>query len=359
MPPKSRHHGCRIVDYTQRGHTFLALENDLVRITVLLTKGADIVEFRHKPTDVDAMWHSSRPLPSLHGYVPEMATARDVFFDFFCGGWPESFPTGCTFGPYRGANLTVHGEVSVQPWDCTILEDTEQRIQVALDVECRRMPFRLRRVMTLARGEACVRLDETVENLGGQALDFAWGHHPSFGPPFLTGECVLDLPAGAVSTCPPGVHAKPRFQPGQACETPVVAGANGQSVDLRRVAPDHNGTTDNFEIRLSGEGRCALRNPPLGIGFGLQWDETAFPYLWEWEVSRGGDYPLWSRDYLVALEPFNCPLRGGLHTLGDKGILPRLAPGEKRDAWLVAGFCDGRREFAGDFLRRAEAPPAR
>lgn len=351
MTPRSRHHGCRIGEYTQRGHRVLTLENSLLRVSLLLSKGADIVEFRHKPSDLDVLWHSQRALPALSDHVPETATARDTFFDFFAGGWQESFPTGNTFGTYRGANLTVHGEVSVQPWDYTILDDTAERISVALEVECRRLPFRLRRIMTLAHGEGSVRFDEMVENLAGQPMEFAWGHHPAFGPPFLTPACVLDLPKGKVSTRAPGAHLRPRFEQGQTADALVLAGAKGGLIDLRRAPPESGGTSDNFEIRLSGPAHCALRNPEAGIGFGLSWDAGAFPYLWEWEVSRGeGGYPLWGREYLVALEPFNCPLGGGLHSLADQGVLPRLQPGEKRGAWLLAGFCDGRREFEGAFL---------
>lgn len=354
MKPSLRHHGCRISEYEQAGHTVVVLENDLIRVSILLSKGADIVEFRHKPTDIDVLWHSARPRPALANYGPETATGRDVFYDTFVGGWQESFPTGNTFGAYQGANLTVHGEVSLLPWDCTVLEDTAASIRVAFDVECRRMPFRLRRVMILSRGAGEIHFEETIENLAANAMAYAWGHHPAFGPPFLTPGCILDLPAGTVSTRPPGAHPTPRLAQGRTWETLHATSAAGESLDLRRVHPEHGGTSDNFEIKLSGAGQCALRNPDAGIGFGLSWDANAFPYLWEWEVSRGGGaFPLWGREYLLALEPFNCPVGGGLHTHGD--TLPRLQPGGKNSAWLVAGFCDGRQEFAGKYLQRPDA----
>ncbi len=34
----------------------LYLENTLLRIGIYLDKGAELFEFRHKPTDIDAMW---------------------------------------------------------------------------------------------------------------------------------------------------------------------------------------------------------------------------------------------------------------------------------------------------------------
>jgi hypothetical protein len=358
MLPKQRHHGCRIRECVWRGHTLVMLENELLRVTILVSKGADIVEFRHKPTDIDVLWHTARGMPAANSYVPETAGGWDVFFDFFVGGWQESFPTGNTFGAYKGAGLTIHGEVSVLPWDCTILKDEADEISVAFEVECRRMPFRLRRVMTLRRNESSVGFDEKAENLAGQPMEYAWGHHPTFGPPFLTPDCVVDLPPGVVSTRPAGLHPKPRLKQGHTGNSLVVPNVNGTPVDLRRVPPAQGGTMDNYEIKLAGEGFCALRNSALNLGFGLTWDADMFPYLWEWEVSQGWDsYPLWSRDYLLALEPFNCPVGGGLHTLADKGVLPVLQPGETRAIWLRAGFCDSAVQFRGEFLKHPARLP--
>ena len=48
-----RHYGCRIIDdVIYKGMRTLYLENDLVRVGVLLDKGADIFEFLYKPTAV-------------------------------------------------------------------------------------------------------------------------------------------------------------------------------------------------------------------------------------------------------------------------------------------------------------------
>ena len=41
-------HGCRVTEFTICSMCALALENDKVRVTVLLDKGAEIVEFRDK-----------------------------------------------------------------------------------------------------------------------------------------------------------------------------------------------------------------------------------------------------------------------------------------------------------------------
>ncbi len=52
--------GCRVSDsWTYRGLKTVVIENELVRITVLADKGADIYSFVHKPTDTDFMWKTN------------------------------------------------------------------------------------------------------------------------------------------------------------------------------------------------------------------------------------------------------------------------------------------------------------
>src|SRR6266511_3745216 len=54
MPHSSlRTHGCRVSDeWTHRGMRAAVLENELLRVLVLLDRGAEIVEFRYKPLDL-------------------------------------------------------------------------------------------------------------------------------------------------------------------------------------------------------------------------------------------------------------------------------------------------------------------
>jgi hypothetical protein len=204
--------------------------------------------------------------------------------------------------------------------------------------------------MSLTRG-AFVRLDEQIVNRGGVKLEYAWGHHPSFGPPFLTADCKLDHPKGTYTTPPKSnPQAKPRLMPGQKAHSPRLKSVEGTVIDVRQAPPANGGTTDNFCIEIDGPARAALRNPKIDLGIGLSWDAKRFPYLWQWEVSHGClNYPLWGRDYLVALEPFNCPI-GGLVDFAGKGTLPTLKAHESLATALEVGFCRGKRTFSGTFL---------
>ena len=54
-----RNYGCRISDsWAYRGLKAAVLENELLRVVVLIDKGADVYEFLHKPTDTDFVWRS-------------------------------------------------------------------------------------------------------------------------------------------------------------------------------------------------------------------------------------------------------------------------------------------------------------
>ena len=145
----NRHYGCRITDdLIYKGLRTLFLENDLVRVGVLLDKGADIFQFLHKPTDTDFLWRSPNGIVNP-GTLPGAASYGGSFLDFYHGGWQEILPGG---GPvdYRGAELGLHGEVTHLGWDCEHpRRPAKTRLRCGLSVNCLRTPFRLERTMRL------------------------------------------------------------------------------------------------------------------------------------------------------------------------------------------------------------------
>jgi hypothetical protein len=58
----ARGEGCRIDVVEREGKTVVSLENRSVRIGVMPTKGADIVELRRKALDLDLLWHGPHRL---------------------------------------------------------------------------------------------------------------------------------------------------------------------------------------------------------------------------------------------------------------------------------------------------------
>ena len=145
----SRHHyGARLHRFTDDlGYRRVALENEQIRVEILLDKGASIRSFLHKPTDTEFMWHS--PL----GLRPAIETIGGDFLDGYEGGWQEIFPNG---GPPSmhpsGVELPFHGEAATVPWDLQIELDEPSAVRVRLSIETARTALRLSKTLTLRAG---------------------------------------------------------------------------------------------------------------------------------------------------------------------------------------------------------------
>lgn len=117
MYTHTRNYGCRLRRYLYNGVEMLSLENRRLKAVVALGKGADIVELVYKPMDVDFMWHSFNPLGGAQG-KPTVAASGGTFMDSYAGGWQDLFPTYGARATYNGAEIGVHGEACIYPWEC-------------------------------------------------------------------------------------------------------------------------------------------------------------------------------------------------------------------------------------------------
>jgi hypothetical protein len=298
-----RHYGCRITDeIVYKGLRTLFLENDLLRIGVLLDKGADIFQFLHKPTDTDFLWRSPQGLVPPHQFTPTSAATAGTFLDTYHGGWQEILPGG---GPatYRGAELGLHGEVTHLGWNYHILEDTPEGIAVRLQVDCIRTPFRLERTMRLERGTPILFLEEELTNLSPEPQAFMWGHHPAFGAPFLREGVRLFVPATTGQVHSPRFAESGLLEPGAAFKWPFVQ-TDQKRLDLSQVPGAEAGYAELIYLELT-TGWYAVVDPRRRLGIGLAWPVEQFPYLWFWLVyGRAPGYPWWDRVYCIALEPW-------------------------------------------------------
>lgn len=229
-----RNHGCRLSDeYTYKGLRVLVMENEKLRVSILLDKGTDIFEFLYKPKDIDFMWRSPLGVVNPATHVPSSARSDGSFLDYYEGGWQEVFPSGGSHSAYKGAEFGLHGEVSTIPWQAIILEDTEKRITVKLWVRTYRTPFYLEKQLTLVQDKAILFIKERLVNEGEEEMEFMWGHHPALGEPLLSEDCRIDIPAGKVivASLPPLTS---RLHPKDEFSWPIGPGKNGEEVDLSK-----------------------------------------------------------------------------------------------------------------------------
>ena len=105
MRPQSRNHSCRIHDNFKIGKlAAVVLENEKLRITVVAGRGADVVEFLHKPDDLDLVWLSVKGLADgevNYNYQDPLGT----FIDEYPGGWQTIFPNGGAASNDQGADF--------------------------------------------------------------------------------------------------------------------------------------------------------------------------------------------------------------------------------------------------------------
>ena len=267
------------------GHRAIYLENDLLRITVLPDKGADIAELIHKPSGVDCLMKS----PS--GLKPPGPGPATGFLENYEGGWQEMFPSSNDACEVGGRAIPFHGETPLLPWDDEVLVEAGDEIAVRFTVQCRALPLRLERTMRLRAGEPALTLEESVRNLGNEPAPFTWGHHLVLGAPFLEEGCRLEMPAGVIIS--PDVQYEPAtaaLAPGQREAWPLALGRQpGQRVDLRQIRGPEVHTHDDVFLGELARGHFTVTNARLGLALSLDWDAEIFRYVVMWMPYGGSD----------------------------------------------------------------------
>ena len=128
---KERNHGCRISDaWSYQGLKTCILENEIIRVMVLVDKGADIYQFVHKPTDTDFLWKSPWGVRNPSKFLPTSGDPTSNWIDVYEGGWQTVMPAGGFPSKVNGADLGLHAEANLLPWDNTIIKDTEEEVSV-------------------------------------------------------------------------------------------------------------------------------------------------------------------------------------------------------------------------------------
>lgn len=294
------------LNVTLAGHRAIVLENEILRITVLVDKGTDIVEFLHKPSDTDFMWRAPRDRHTA-GYALANAPAPEGdFHDHYLGGWHELLPSFDGSGAH-GANHGLCGEATLLPWHCTVERDDREEVCLRFDVRIRRLPLRVVKRLRLQTNSPTLFTEETVSNEGGQEVAFDWGHHPVIGPAFLRPECVIEAPGRTIVSGGPG-GADGAFTRGACGEWPILDDTRGNPVDVSRVAPPAPGWEEDLYLPDVPAGWVGLTDRGEELGFGLAWQPEVFSHLWLWQNLGGRlDYPWYGRTYCLGLEFLSGP----------------------------------------------------
>lgn len=312
----------------------LLLENELLRVGVLPEQGSDIASFLHKPSDTDPLWRSPWQPPYQAGATPRSKGDPDLaFLDRYHGGWQELFPSCGSPALLQGRRLPAHGEVFALPWSYEVELDRPEELRLRLETRTRTGPFLLRKWLSLRRGVAALFLRERLVLEGEAPLAFMWGHHPTFGAPFLKPGCRIDSDARTVLTS--GLHDDPMARLAQDARSawPLAPMRDGGQADLSRIPPEEEQLHDWAYLTDFDDGWFALTDPAACVGFAMRWDKRVMPYLLYWQNLRGAKAePYAGRAYTIGLEPHSSfPA-----DLGRAQPLLHLAPGEALDFEAVA-----------------------
>lgn len=332
--PVQRNWGARIRDVEYQGMRLVILENELLRVGVLAGKGTDIVELNYKPRDLDFVWLAPggvrNPAASGGMYRDPLAT----FVETYPGGWQEVFPNGGAPSTHAGAQFGQHDEVFALPWDVAIVEDTETAVAVRFSVRTHKVPCLIEKTVRISSGEAAFHISERLVNEGAVPVHAMWGHHITYGPPYLRPGCRIRLPDG-ITVLPHGEAIAPggcRVANDGPFTWPMATGEDGTAVDLS-VVPGRGAPSDIVYLTGFPEDGAwyEIVDPDTGLGSRIEWDSARMPYLWYWqEFGATTGYPWYGRNYNIGLEPFSSYPTNGLAGAIENGTALELQPGEEQ-----------------------------
>lgn len=321
--------GCTITDeYRRNGIETLILENEALRVEVLVGKGGDVTEIRDKRTDVNVLFEAPHQWYGLDQAGVGVSDGEFDFLDHYPGGWQDVLPEagGPSDGP--GAPFAQHGETPIVPWKSTILADGDDRVAATLSVDLSRYPFHVEREISLAAGEPTFRVHERVENVGEVGVDYSWLQHVALGEPLVAPGARLEADCETVVVDPDHDPNTRRLPKGERFEWPTCE-VDGETVDLREFPPKDERVHDIAALTDFETGRYTVANSDLDLATTVEFDPDLYEYVWYWGAFGGFEAaPFFGRNYNLGLEPATSRPVAGLERAIENGSANYLGAGE-------------------------------
>ncbi len=281
------------------------LENENIRVGILVDRGSDVCEFYLKQAKLDVLLRLDKGIVNPREIFSQRRDTTNQFEDYYYGGWqiclPNSFPMN-----YKGAELGQHGEVALIPWNYSILEETSNSIQLKTWVRPLRFPIEVERIFSITKDSYSLKISEEVKNLSDENLDIMWGQHIAFGKEFIKDGCTIDCDAKSMYA-EPCMSKNTKFKRGVHFEWPWALDKNEKMVDASKISEKGKEKISELSYleNFPKNAFYLVRNIHKGIGFKLKWDAELFKTLWMWqEYNATLDFPWWGNCYTLALEPW-------------------------------------------------------
>lgn len=324
-PPSRRNWGARIREIQWLGYAALVLENEFLRLGILAGKGSDVFELLYKPRDLDLVWLSAAGFlaADTRAAIGIGADPVTTFLDGYGGGWQEILPNGGSPSAHAGAPFALHAEVAQLPWTYEIVEDEEDGVAVRLTAQCVRTPLHVTKEIQLPARRARLEISEVVTNSSGVPVHFMWGHHLTWGRPFLLPGARIEVPDGLRGERDHDALGDVRRLGSEPFEWPIARSPDGTRVDLS-LLPEPGAPTEMLYLHGFKE-TAWYRVVSRGVGVRVEWDARVMPYLWYWqEFGQTTTYPWYGRHWNVGLEPFSSWPTGGLERAVENGTALEL-----------------------------------
>lgn len=310
----------------------MELVNDDILVSLLPEKGCDILELVDRRTGVDVLFKT----PWGYGRKPvHSRSSFEAWIESYSGGWQVLLPNGGDAAVEHGVEWGFHGEAGVVEWRIDEVGPSAAVFSTSLIAA----PLEIVRRVSLEG--SVLRVEEQVTNLGGDPIEVMWGHHPTFGAPFLEPGCRIETSARTFTADDRAPGAG--LEPGARSSWPLAATSAGGHVDLS-VVPGLDepravlGYLGDFE-----DGSYRMVNPRLGLAVEIRWPLDLFPTAWFWqELHDSPGYPWYRRAYTTAVEPnTTAPAQGIVNARAKGGVPLLLQPNASRSATLEAALVAG------------------
>ena len=285
---------------TYRGRRAVAIENDELRVTVLV-EGGHIAEILGKRSGVNPLWTPPWPSiePSSYDAARHPEYGSNAESRLLAGIMGHNLCLDIFGGPSEeeaAAGLTVHGEASVVPY-----EIAGGSGELTMRACFRESQLAFERKLRL-RGTV-VEIVETLENLAATDRPVAWTEHVTLGPPFLEkGATVFRATATRSKVFESEfTDGKGFLKPAAEFEWPLAPRTDGGVEDLSvfTAAPVSGAFTTHLMDPAREQACFVAFSPRARAAFGYVWRRADFPWLGIWEENYSREARPWSGSTLT------------------------------------------------------------
>lgn len=301
---------------TENGWELLRLSTEAISVDVVPGLGGTIVSLRRRSDGSELLWRTPWGLrPPGSFLVPGGSEAQ--MLDTYPGGWQTLFPNAGDTAIVHGVEWGHDGESRLAPFSWTASEAARAPVpgegratepSVTLRARLVRAPFEVTKTVALSGSE--VTLTETVENVGGEALEVMWGQQLVLGEPLLSVDAVVDAHATTV-------HPDPTVTDDVDYEDVMPwprSFGSPTMINLRNLPARGSNETRLAYVTDFSDFGATVRNPRYDVGLDLSWDGDSWPYLWySVEAGRREGFPWFSDGYFLSLAPCSSWPAHGIH----------------------------------------------